>query len=119
LEGKLGTALAKALVDGASYDWESTAAIDCSPRPSVVVVFSGDDRGEYTDRVAVYFCFSCDRIDVQFRTPVFGSEALFHPARTRFVKLVKQMFPEDRFVEELHEVDPAEPGSTERNAVPE
>jgi hypothetical protein len=118
VDDKLATEFATALVDGGSYDWELTTESDCSTRPSVVLVFSGDDRGEYTDRVAVYFCFSCDRIIVEFRFGSFGDEASFASARGRFVKLVKQAFPDDRAIQALREDDSAAKGSAEHGDQP-
>jgi hypothetical protein len=103
VDDKLATEFARTLVNGKSYDWEAVDDGSCSPRPSIVVVFSGDDRGEFTERVAVYFCFSCDRVTVHFSPSLGVQEATFKPARGPFIKLLKHVFKDDKFVQALRE----------------
>jgi hypothetical protein len=86
----LGAPLAKQLQDRHSYIRPGTALKGCIPVPEVLIAFT---RGN--QEVDAYFCFECNVL-------VVGQvQSDFDPGRPAILKLVKQIFPNDSFIQSL------------------
>ncbi|MBA3480316.1 MAG: hypothetical protein H0T51_00740 [Pirellulales bacterium] len=88
--------ISEALLANDTYGWEWDKA--CGP-PVYGVKLS---FYQAKDRLDVYLCFQCDVLTTARDGQVFGSED-FDNARHVLVKALKQVFPNDKVIEELSE----------------
>lgn len=95
VDAEQAKALTGVLLDSNTYLWD--IAKRCSPRPGVLVRFTGEDG--YLD---VLFCFECDILEVFDGGKRVGLED-FDNARPRLVALMKKLFPDDKVVQGLAE----------------
>jgi hypothetical protein len=86
----------EALLDNGAYGWEWDKACG-HPVYAVKLSFH-----QTNDRVDVYLCFRCDVLTIVQDGEILGSED-FDDARPVLVSALKQVFPNEKVIEELSE----------------
>ncbi len=89
----LAKSVGQLLLDEKSYLWD--VGKGCEPIFGVRLEFVQSDKS--TD---IFFCFECDILEVYFNGKRIGSED-FDDVRPQLVKVIKQIFPEDKVIQGL------------------
>ena len=94
ISGDLAAELQDILLDSSTYYWEAAKA--CDPNFGVRIHYQNGD-----DEFDILLCFQCDILAVYKNGKAVGGED-FDSARSRLVKIVQELFPDDDTIQSLN-----------------